>query len=339
MDKQAIIRIGQPKAGSTSISALIKNNKKTLLEKGVWSPMSNCLPLMEKIAFELNVKEFNFPQQNGSERVKRRVDLLTQRKHTPNYETLFLTTEVIWGRIANQPFKRQKTAKGAERLLTQLKETFNDHKCQLLIHLRRADLSFESHYGQHVKSGNSTSLEDFTNRLLLSDMPDNNESFLRLASKVLGRANIIIKPFEKAQFKNNDLLDDTLSILGITEKVNDLARDAKNERLHGALIPVLRMNYAKGLKRLSRTNTKNLSRLVSQSLNIPDNRLYYDHPQRQQILAKFQHFYHFVSEYFLEGGPLFTNLPHEMPRPYKYSKDELSKVCELFDNFTKQLEN
>ncbi len=123
-------------------------------------------------------------------------------------------------------------------------EVFSDlfEKITVIIYLRRQDAWLESSWSQMVKTGAiTTSFDDF----LKGHSGWNYFEIMKPWMTVFGKDNMVIRPFERMQFVQNDLTKDFLNIVGI--KADIAYAEPKNVsppldlleilRLFGATIP------------------------------------------------------------------------------------------------------
>ena len=91
---------------------------------------------------------------------------------------------------------------------------------RIVIYLRRQDIKLESLWAQSVKSGLITdSFEEFRKHNTGQDY----FSLLQVLSEVFGKSNIIVRPFERQQLYQGDVVADFTKLIGI--KLEEHARD------------------------------------------------------------------------------------------------------------------
>lgn len=216
MYKKLILHIGTEKTGTTSIQKFLEMNRSALMKKGVYFPKT--------------------PSQDTAPNHRKLVSYCMNPWKQDDYHIeLGLTTEVkldVWKEktgleiskelksieqpltvLSSEHFSSRLTdMEEIKRLGSFLAPHFNEIK--ILIYLRRQDKYAVSLYSTNLKSGG-------TSKTILSNPADksryNYEELCTNWMKAFGKKNIIVKVFEKKEFKNSNLIDDFLNELNIKD--------------------------------------------------------------------------------------------------------------------------
>jgi hypothetical protein len=131
-----------------------------------------------------------------------------------------------------------------------------DANAVIICYLRRQDNVLQSLYNQSVKGGGYyKDIGDF-----VFPHPLDYFELLGRWAAVFGKENIVVRPYEKQQFKDNDLISDFLSIVGL-ELTVDFARLAKNANPR---LPLEALEYMRLLNSLLRD--KKMSKAIKKRL-------------------------------------------------------------------------
>ncbi len=320
-------RIGSDKAGTTTLGSFIAANRPIFEKLGysIFGPNAN--PLINYIVQENELKELDFfSPKNLAWRDQ--VELFL--KNIDLQRSIFIQTETLWGRLAPRLGKNPSLRERALDLLKALRDQFSGHDIKIILHLRRADGYYESQFGQSVKAGGAKSLQ----YILDGDGPKNLATgsimLINLLETVYGKENIIIKPFERVQFVDGDLLLDTLKMLNVYEKKENFRYVRSNDRLHRLLIiSLLRLNGECG-KILHNKDLIFISDYIADHLGIADNKYYMTTNQREKVVSIFSEFYSYIENNYLDGRQLFIEgFPSDDACNYSFDDDELSLIDQL----------
>lgn len=105
--------------------------------------------------------------------------------------------------------------------LLELKDCFLDYDVKIVLYLRRHDLWFESLYNQAVKTTRNPpwgkGVQSYLDFQL--DRPNISFDYLDIIERwagAFGEESIFVRPFEKQQFFQNDLISDFLNTIGVS---------------------------------------------------------------------------------------------------------------------------
>jgi len=315
----AFIRIGSDKAGTTSLARFTGKNKEKLKQAGVIVPVRNCICFIDFLVGQKRLNEIDFfkskripPVQPG--------DGSPLGDFLENYDDfkeqdIFLTTETLWSRLVKYDVTQKSVSDQVVELLRSIATFFKHHQVRIILHLRRVDGYADSSFNQHVKGGGTTSFEDFFKRY--KNIPPRAIHLLNLFDSVFGREAIVIRPFERAQMKKNDLIADLLWVLG-RPNLECRSSESMNESLHRVLVEVLRdINREKG-KVLANKELQTISAFLRHDCGLADVKGFLTKDQRETLLESYSGFYEEVSRRYLNGESLF----HEPLVDSKFTLDE-----------------
>lgn len=95
--------------------------------------------------------------------------------------------------------------------MREIRSLFAGYQVQIIFYVRRQDLHAQSVYNQRVKTGHS---DERFNVDKLSEFYD-YYAFLCSIAEVFGKENVIVRPYEKQQFRDGNIYSDFLFTLGV----------------------------------------------------------------------------------------------------------------------------
>lgn len=221
MPKKIFIHIGTHKTGTSAIQDFLLLNRKALSRQGFLYPQKSRRNYFASNDGEIFVAPRQFKNYKKLVWLSRRKD-----KH------------VI---LSSETFSQIND-------VSAVKTALGDVDTIIICYLRRQDNFIQSYYNQEVKNAaNFKEIMAYQPPTIL----DYHELLSRWA-KVFGRENIMVRPYEKQQFRNQDLITDFLSILGI-ELSDDFKRLKKNANPR---LPIETLEYMRLLNSLVRDKKK-----------------------------------------------------------------------------------
>lgn len=223
------LHIGTNKTGSTSIQYYLRDNKSLLETNGYYYPMEGAYFYPPEaspslLAHALLGKRPPYIRNTVINKEACVTDILRDIKSSS-------CSKVI---ISSEHFSNAKTTDEVKKIANIFLNIFQ--KVTVIVYLRRQDTRIESSWSQRVKMGLITkSFDDF----LSEEFDLNYLEMLNSWADVFGKKNIIVRPFEKAQFFNNNLIQDFLQILGCALKAPELR--SRNESPPVELLEVIRI--------------------------------------------------------------------------------------------------
>ena len=207
-EKTIYLHIGMPKAGSTSLQLFCFHNSEKLKEKGVLYPSVGSSNPKTNGRF-INYRQIIFDVYRAEleEKSKEAYNSFFEEQFLPVIEgsecpKIVLSEEGIW-----------KNNVSPEICDVMLEHGFN---VKVIAYIRRPVEYLASYWQEHLKPFHFDLGFNCTLNECLENIPANYEILEKYIEK-LGKENVIIRPFEVSQWKNNDLYEDFLSVLGINK--------------------------------------------------------------------------------------------------------------------------
>jgi hypothetical protein len=159
-----------------------------------------------------------------------------------------------------------------------------------------------------------------------------------LLEKIFGRDNIIIRPFERSQMIDRDLVADTLSTIGLYGKINELQIQIENEGLHRDLCETLIILNKQHGKLVNNKRLLDLSKILKTKYNFQDIKYILSQKERTELISSFSSFYDYLSQHYNNKKPFFIDpLPDDNHLSYSLSQDRFNLIKQMiFDIRDKQ---
>ncbi|WP_146140415.1 hypothetical protein [Zobellella endophytica] len=296
------IHIGANKNGSTTLQKFLASNQDRLLNDNVVYPKAG---LFNSAHYHISDVLGYGPKLNRNERL----DIISEVKQ--ELESTGIDNAVI----SSEYFILSRSPES-------VKKAFQDYNIKIIIYLRRHDLWLESLYNQAVKTTPCPSWDKGI-KSFISNLGTRKKQhldykvLLELWSDVFGRENIIVRPFERMQFKNGSLYDDFLDCI----KVSDATSYIIPKSSMNTSVPVKLLDLIDSINRKEDINThiKNItiSKILSSCEIMDEKKVFNLNPsERLELIEQHQESYCFIAKEYLsrENGALFYE-----PLP---SKDE-----------------
>lgn len=200
---QIYIHIGTPKTGTTTLQEFFKLNKEALANSGILYPEWGYSNRWGN--FENTEGNFGWIVQSNDLEIKERISSVLNG----SYRGILLSTEDIWGEV-----------KDKASFLRNIQSIGEAVEIKVIVYLRKQIDYIESQYRECIRVATFRepieSIVDFSNEQV-QFLRDNCEywSILEKMAEEIGEENIIVRPYERGQFKNGNIIDDFLSILGL----------------------------------------------------------------------------------------------------------------------------
>ncbi len=202
-DKHLFLHIGTHKTGTTSIQNFLRANGAALASRGFYYPTEGA---------------YYFPGESSQSLLAHA--LLRRRPHYIRDVELDIDSCVGDIRrdigksacprviVSSEHFSRVSAKEDVFRI----REVFSGLAARItvIIYLRRQDALWESIWSQKTKMGTITSS---FNEFLATEPDWDYFQCLELFASVFGQENLIVRPFERAQLFNNDLISDFLQVI------------------------------------------------------------------------------------------------------------------------------
>ena len=218
MTKTVLLHIGMPKTGTSSIQRFLYENRVALEKKGAYYPPVLCkgegivvTPPEEIANLKLLFWKGLFLYGDKGNKAKRILRDFWNNTYLPlinasSAGTVILSAEELlaWDDVSY-----------VLPLFEILKENFD---VKVIAYLRKPAEYIASLWGELVKTHRLVSPVDFQlDPMIANPIPSQTIPYgkLHYLINLLGAENVIIRPFEKCQFKNGDLIDDFLDIINL----------------------------------------------------------------------------------------------------------------------------
>jgi hypothetical protein len=230
--------IGLGKTGSTSIQAFLEVNQEKLKQNNFIVPTTVGRKNHRRFAMYAQDDHVinNLRKAKGYTTVEKvhrfragfREQFLAEAKDWPQNSTILLSSEQT---------SQLRTASSHARLLEILQAT--GHNIKIIMYFRRQDSMAVSEYSQFIKGGRLLHLQEAVSAAT-ARKTYNYYATAKAWSQTFGIENIIVRPFERSQFKGGDVVLDYLSIIGINEIGKYTPVDEQNRSLDIYTIEYLR---------------------------------------------------------------------------------------------------
>lgn len=322
------LHIGTPKTGTTAIQLFLHKNKRALEEKDCKFPI-----------FKRNFDGVRL-QRNGHflcssvtdsdfiESCFKKIFTFSEK-----YSKIILTDEELWNMGGNR-----------ESFWVNLKERLDKVGINLkvLVYLRRQDTYIASHWAQKVK-GVKGKIYDFHTFLDTSTNNYDYYSYLNRVANIIGKENIIVRPYEFEQFKDNSIIADFMNAVQI-EYDDTFVYDSiiRNVSIGGNVLEVKR--YLNMVPEFAAYGPKLRIYLEEVQTQLQKNGKYRDcstflKGERVEFMKKYYYGNRNVAKEFLhrDDGILFKSpVTEKDPKKYNYSLRELNMIMDMLRELVKK---
>ena len=349
---QYVIHIGYSKTGTTAVQNFLAQNRSVLGENGVLYPdiryKGTYLGARDHnlLAWTMTGKHswFRMPPTEYIRQIERQVE------RSPLVHTVSLSGESFAGVPAPWDFPSAEEYVAAQkRKIHDLRELLADHPVQILVYLRRQDLWVNSAINHIIKTEGLVgrplfqSVDAFLN--LIHPRLDYH-AVLAMWAKEFGERNIIVAPYEKAQFKNGDLFDDFLERIGIASADGfdrpPRSVETENVRLSRDVLEVKRiLNRVPKKKYEEQAIIKALQQVTLEMGDCSSHEVHYFGPrERLKLLRRYESGNKAVAIQYLgrENGRLFLEPWPDSDEPWEpYPGLSVEKAVEILFRLQRKL--
>lgn len=207
------ISIGTPKTGTTSLQTFMRENEKLLERQGFSYPL---LDIGLKSIFRNRNGHFlvNYLIRNKLEENQTLQTELNEKgfkeleKVAQKFDKIILSDEALWYRCNYR-----------ENFWKEMVDNFTAINCKvkIIVYLRRQDQLVQSLWNQQVKmfQRRSRPLQESIENGAFNYFPMDYYKQLKKIEQYVGKENMIVRPYEKSQFKGGSLYDDYFGLLGV----------------------------------------------------------------------------------------------------------------------------
>ena len=320
--KEIFLHIGANKTGSTSIQNFLNKNLDWLRRNGVLYPQFG---IHDNAHYELS-ESLGFGPKLSS---KKRFSLSKLRKIIENSEEekVVLSSEYF---MLSGNFE-------------ELKQLLKGFRVKVVVYFRRHDLWFESLYNQAVKTALNPPWEKGAQSYLDYQLNRGKQKFDYLESvrewaEHFGEDSIVVRPFEKSQFYNKDLISDFLKILGVDPEGRP---HGEGQNLNASL-SVRVLDFVDSVNRQKGISIPHKAAAVHAVAEVTKNdkkRFALSPEQRLALIQRFEPSYAEIAKRFLgrEDGRLFYEpLPDVDEEWREPEKATLAQAMGLFASLAKR---
>lgn len=236
--KTIYIHIGTPKTGTTHLQAYFSHNREKLRQDGVCYLADKKGLTVQGVALSLGFWEEHDPTAYHESVDWFRGQL--KEALASSADRIVISTEMFCEALAH---RRPMLIRRLHAMLT----SCGAARMVVVCYVRRQDLFVESRQANDIgRWGVSPPVSDIDPETIV-----NYADYYKLLSEyreVFGK-QIVVRPFEKDQLVNGDVLDDFLQVIGLTRSPDYALPVGKdhNRRLRGDLLELLRVYNASGL--------------------------------------------------------------------------------------------
>lgn len=292
------LHIGAPKTATSTLQRVLSKNYQQLRKSGILYPLScRSGDAHHALACDLieTHREFAMPDLWYGDIPRQASWRLLQEELELNREglkTVILSTELLFGQ-----------GQRLHQMLEEIKSYLSDFEIKVVAYLRRQDELFSSFYNQDVKGlrqWSGTAYEFYeTHQLLRNDYTE----VISLWTAAFGSGNILLRPFEKAQWIDGSVIADFCTTTGIP-RLKGSFRD-QNESIGGTQLYLKRCLNAAGFPK--RQNEEVLELLKDMFPEEPaKGLLYINKPLYRKYRSRWLKVNARLSTQYLDSKPLFT---------------------------------
>lgn len=297
MGKTLFLHIGAVKTGSTSIQNFLASQQDGLVDVLYFDISKSCY-LLNALAKKCGYSKINPNTPHYQCDADQLLAEIAAELQTSPEQTIIISQE-NFSRIYQD-----------HRVIACACDFFKECglEVKVILYVRRQDQWLESWYQEHIKQRDSFA-DTFTEWQYGSESCDHHRT-VQLWEKAFGKENVVVRPFEKGQFADGDLIEDFCRLTQITRQ-SDSAAKKVNVRLDIFSTELLRLFHLYGI-------TSDEHQLLLESLTALDyqSRQHYSYLSMQDrvtICAAYEESNaRLAKDYFPQnGGKLFFASPEE----------------------------
>ena len=234
MEHTLYFHIGTPKTGTTAIQSFLYKNRQWLWDQGV-----EYIKLCENESPDVGNGAVFCNADYSLADISYSNDITGKIKNALKCRNVIISKENFW-QSPTFPLWLESWMGEVQNV-------------KVIVYLRRQDLFIESFWNEIIKEGcYSDDFDTFFNKIKSEDyivygphkMNTRVFSYLEVLDSIaqsIGKENIIVRPFEKQQFYNEELISDFVRILGISKLDGSCLPERINDRLFGDILEIQRL--------------------------------------------------------------------------------------------------
>lgn len=322
--KTVYLHIGANKTGSTSIQSFFNRNSEWLKKKGVCYPD---IGVHNNAHYGLS-SFFRFgpwlPNRSAFsvKELRKSIDRAVEDK-------IILSSEYFMPRRHGD--------------LLGLKDLFSGYDLKVIVYFRRHDLWIESLYNQAVKTTRNPpwgkGVESFLDFEL--NRPNLSFDYLEIVERwanIFGKGAMIVRPFEKQQFFENDLISDFLNTIGVSFD----NRPSSAAELSNASLSARILDFVDSLNRVEGIANHEKAIAIRALSNITKNdekRFAISPKKRRELVERFQPSYGQLAREYMarpDGKLFYESLPEPDEEWEAPEKVTLAQALGLFARLSRE---
>ena len=320
------LHIGTPKTGTTMLQYFMADNRELLRKMGFSFPDfgfrfdgimrdRNGHFLIQRYFDEEKNRLYDREEELYAEGMKLLLDELSR------HENVILSDEGIWNGY-------QHISGFWEKLNARI--TKAGHTLKVMVYLRRQDSYIQSYWSQRVKVGLELSFQQFLSSKTIKHRYLDYEKALDHIAAEVGQENIIVRVFERGQFKEDSLPADFLNVLGLSlteEYVID--KEVTNTSISGKYLEIKRiLNTMPEYQGKANFIISLLYQTEAEDASSGGKENYFKQGQAARFMQKYEESNDRVAQKYLHReGPLFMEEIPEGGKREEFSSQELVVAC------------
>jgi hypothetical protein len=204
------LHIGAPKTATSTLQSMLAGNCEQLLEQGVLYPRllrhgdahhTLVCDLIQAYKGHTMADLWYGEQARGEawSKLQQEID-----QHHSQIDKIILSSELFFGQTQR-----------LEDMLADIRNRFAGHELKVVVYLRRQDELYSSFFNQDVKGARQWAHNAYqfyqTHQIFQHDY----DELLAVWSRGVGRENMIVRPYEAAQWVGGNIIEDFCSVTGI----------------------------------------------------------------------------------------------------------------------------
>ena len=318
MDKVIFLHIGTSKTGTSSIQDFLYRNSSVLAEKGYCfkqMPIRYQRASKNRNALFLNRRPltlFGTPSERLREKLLK-FGLKQVKDQLEHFSSVVLTDEALWNSFLKTDCKTLKRIKAFS--------DENGAQLKLIVYFRPQDDWLESSYKQRIRKFRGKTIlpewDTFFNSPETWPKMDYYNGLCTM-SEIVGKDNIIVRIYNRADFPEGKVENDFLQAIGLQPSGEyKMAKEEINTSLSTNYIELKRiLNQLDGVGNVSLTELISAERAAvecSKKFNTLDKKTFITPEQKKKIRDKYSHGNQKIAEEYLhQSTPLFP-APRETP--------------------------
>lgn len=304
------------KTGTSAIQRfLFKNRQKLDKQEDLYYPATGIWNDFSHHPFAFSIFEMSGYNKKNLEKLFRKLSIEIRNK-----KTILMSSECLFKAPLKENFIFFKEFIEREFI-----------KVKIVGYVRRQDEWVESRHKHSILVGHELSLEQLQKPFFC-----NYKQFFDGWADIVGKSNVIVRPYERQQFVGGSILSDFLSIFGISD-FSSYTMEAKTINHSLGVIETEFKRYCNLLDLSPKTFSKLNQLLLAHSENNKVNEKYFlSSHQRKAIIDKYAEINHGLSVDYGQGSALFLDLDTGKDGDCSKSTSVNENMARIFDFIYKE---